>query len=116
MSTKSEGCNGPASLNDAQGCSPLSVCICDSYHVVIDVFLFSEDTSRDSANIVQCRQSGISNCRPVTLDTQHLTTRLQLGQYVKFIAGSDIEMQVCPVNCWEDKELNNDYILVEKRA
>lgn len=75
---------------------------------VVDAFLFSEDTSRNSANIVQCQQSGISNCRPVILDTEHLTSRLQLGQYVKFIAGSDIEMQVSPVSCYKDKEPNID--------
>ena len=61
---------------------------------VVDVFLFSEDTSRDAGSIVQCQQSGVSNCRPVTIATDHLTNTLQLGQFVKLIAGSDIEMQV----------------------
>ena len=76
---------------------------------VSEKFLFTDDESRDAANIVQCKQRGVENCRLVTIDTGY-TRSLEEGDYVKLIQDLDLEMQVQLVYLPSKEIINLGYL------
>ena len=76
---------------------------------VSEKFLFTDDESRDAANIVQCKQRGVENCRPVTIDTEY-TRSLKEGDYVKMIQDLNLEMQVQLVHSPSKEIINLGYL------
>ena len=56
--------------------------------------LFSSDLSRDVSQTAQCKQTGVTNCRAVTINLELLETAVTPGDEINFISGVDLSMQV----------------------
>lgn len=78
------------------GCGPNGLTFCTTafcgpiFAKEKDEFLLTEDATKDTSLIPQCRQDGVKTCQAVNVDFRNLKD----GQIVKLIRGSTIQLQV----------------------
>merc|ERR1712013_208018 len=58
------------------------------------VFLLQSDSSRDVSKTAQCRQSGVQNCRAVTVNMEYLEQSLNPGDSINLIQGLDLSLKL----------------------
>ena len=71
----------------------------------LDEFLLTEDATKDTSLIPQCRQDGVKTCQAVNVDFRNLKD----GQIVKLIRGSTIQLQVNFLASLYMKKKHNNY-------
>ena len=56
--------------------------------------MLQSDSSRDVSKTAQCRQSGVQNCRAVTVNMESLQQSLNPGDSINLIQGLDLSLKV----------------------
>merc|ERR1711915_402433 len=71
---------------------------CASQHKEEDsaeaISLFEEDLEKNVADIIQCKQEGVLNCRAVSINLDYLKAKLKSGDSIEFLESSEISMKL----------------------
>lgn len=93
--TWEEDCNTCRCLSGILSCT--KVFCGDISLVTTGVFLLQSDSSRDVSKTPQCRQSGVQNCRAVTVNIEYLQQSLNTGDSINLIEGHDLSLKLSRV-------------------